>query len=73
VLQQPIPNTRLTAWVGANERSEFLRQNRLLADMWHGLGANTQIIEEPDKHHFSVINGLEDQNSILMKTILNDI
>lgn len=73
VLQNPLPNTRLTAWVGGNERSEFLRQNRLLADMWHGLGANTQIIEEPDKHHFSVIDGLEDQNSVLMKTILNNI
>lgn len=73
VLQKPLPNTQLTAWVGANERSEFLRQNRLLADMWRGLGANTQIIEEPDKHHFSVIEGLEDKNSILMQTILKDI
>lgn len=71
VLQTPLPNTRLTAWVGGSERSEFLRQNRLLADMWHGLGANTQVIEEPDKHHFSIISGLEDQNSNLMKTILN--
>lgn len=71
-LQNPLPNTRLTAWVGGNERSEFLRQNRLLADMWHGLGANTQVIEEPDKHHFSIIDGLENQNSILMKTILNE-
>lgn len=72
-LQKPLPNTRLTAWVGSNERAEFLRQNRSLADMWHGLGANTQIIEEPDKHHFSVIDGLESQHSVLMKTILNNL
>ena len=27
-------NTKITCWVGANERPEFLRQNRILAEAW---------------------------------------
>ena len=68
--KEPIENTRLTAWVGGSERPEFLRQNALLPNIWLGLGAKTQAIEEPDRHHFNVIDGLTDQHSRLMKTIL---
>lgn len=61
----------LTCWVGQSERSEFLRQNALLANIWKGLGASTQAIEEPDRHHFNVIDGLTDANSPLCQTLLN--
>lgn len=68
--KEPLEETRLTAWVGGSERPEFLRQNALLPNIWLGLGAKTQAIEDPDKHHFDVIDGLTDQHSSLMKTIL---
>ncbi len=62
----------LTCWVGQSERSEFLRQNDLLPNIWKGLGASTQAIAEPDRHHFNVIDGLADVNSPLCKALLGD-
>jgi len=59
-LLEPVADTRLICWVGAGERAEFLRQNALLANIWKGLGAATAAAEEPDRHHFNVIEGLID-------------
>src|SRR5690606_13517826 len=59
-LLEPLPGTRLICWAGAAERSEFLRQNALLANVWKGLEATTASVEEPDRHHFNVIDGLAD-------------
>lgn len=60
VLLEPAGGAKLTCWVGANERSEFIRQNALLANIWKGLGAMTDCVEEPDRHHFNVVDGLAD-------------
>ena len=68
-LLAPLIDVPITCWVGANERSEFVRQNALLANIWRGLGMATQTVEEPDRHHFDVIDGLCDAQSPLMKTI----
>ena len=68
-LLAPLIDVPVTCWVGTNERSEFVRQNALLANIWRGLGMATQAIEEPDRHHFDVIDGLCDAQSPLMKTI----
>ena len=68
-LLAPLIDVPVTCWVGANERSEFVRQNALLANIWRGLGAETQAIEEPDRHHFDVIDDLSDERSPLMKTV----
>lgn len=59
-LLEPIAETRLICWVGGGERAEFIRQNALLASIWKGLGAATVGIEEPDRHHFNVIDGLQE-------------
>ena len=59
-LLEPLPGTRLVCWTGAAERAEFRRQNALLANIWQGLGAATSAVEEPDRHHFNVIDGLAD-------------
>jgi arylformamidase len=40
-LREPREGVRLTAWVGAAERPEFLRQSALIANVWTGLGAAT--------------------------------
>ena len=70
VLLQPMPNIRLTCWVGSAERPEFVRQNALLANIWTGLGAQTCTIEEPGRHHFDVIDGLVDRGHPLVRTLL---
>ncbi|MCG6114281.1 MAG: alpha/beta hydrolase [Mesorhizobium sp.] len=69
-LLDPLDGARLCCWVGGNERSEFLRQNALLANVWTGLGATTMAVEEPDKHHFNVIDGLADPDHALTRTLL---
>jgi len=58
VLLRPMDGTRLICWVGQAERSEFVRQSELLANIWTGLGASTAFYAEPDKHHFNIVDGL---------------
>jgi len=60
-LLDPAPGTRLTAWVGAAERPEFLRQTDLLANAWSLPGIATRAHHDPHRHHFDVIAGLADR------------
>ena len=69
-LLEPIGDVRVTCWVGGAERSEFIRQNALLANVWTGLGAATAAVVEPDRHHFSVIDGLADPDHPLTQALL---
>lgn len=71
VLLDPVENVRLTCWVGAGERSEFIRLNALLANIWKGCGAATASVEEPDRHHFDVVNGLADADSAIVAGLLD--
>ncbi|PKR51872.1 alpha/beta hydrolase [Thalassospira marina] len=64
---------QVTCWVGADERPEFVRQNDLLANIWTGLGATTQSIHAPDRHHFSVIGDLADPESDMTCCLLAGI
>ena len=70
-LLEPLPDARVTCWVGSAERPEFVRQNALLANIWTGLGAQTCTIEEPGRHHFNVIDGLADPDHPLTRTLLS--
>jgi len=70
VLLLPREGVRLTCWVGGGERAEFIRQNALLANIWTGLGAETATVVEPDRHHFSVIDGLADKDHPLTLALL---
>ncbi len=65
-LAAPVTGSRLTAWVGANERPEFVRQSRLMQEAWPG----TDFIQDAGHHHFSVIAGLADPNSAIVKQLL---
>lgn len=69
-LRDPVPGTRLTAWVGGLERPEFLRQTALLANIWTGLGADCTEVVVPGRHHFDVIEGLADPASTLVAALL---
>ena len=70
-LLRPLDGVRITCWAGGGERAEFLRQNALLANIWTGLGAATSAVEEPDRHHFNVIDGLADPGHPLTRTLLD--
>lgn len=70
VLLSPLPGVKLTCWVGAAERGEFLRQNALLANIWAGLGARTAVVDEPDRHHFNVIDGLAESDHQMLRCLL---
>lgn len=62
----PAPaKVRATAWVGADERPEFRRQARLLADAW-----GAALVEEPGRHHFDVIDGLADPAHPMLDALL---
>ncbi len=56
--------------MGAGERAEFVRQNALLANIWTGLGALTCAVEEPDRHHFNIIDGLTDPDHPMVRELL---
>jgi acetyl esterase/lipase len=71
-LLRPLEGVMLTCWVGAGERGEFVRQNALLANIWTGLGALTRVVEEADRHHFSIVDGLADPEHALTRTLLAD-
>lgn len=69
-LLAPLANKRLICWAGAGETSEFLRQNALLANIWRGLGAETAVVEEPDRHHFNILDGLASSDHPLTKALI---
>lgn len=61
----PAPSIPVTVWVGAEERPVFLDQARWLADAW-----NAEHRIAPGRHHFDVIDELEDAASPLVRAIL---
>jgi len=72
-LLQPAINTRLTCWVGNDELSELKRQSALLANIWTGFDIQTQLIAEPGKNHFNVIDAMEDKTSPLLGCLLSSV
>lgn len=70
VLREPPADLDLTCWVGADETPAFRLQNRLLAEVWGGLGARTEAVEAAGKDHFTVIEDLADPDSTLVATLL---
>ncbi len=69
-LLRPLEGARVTAWVGADERPEFVRQTTLLANIWTGLGADMAQVKETGRHHFDVIDGLKEPGSPLLDCVL---
>lgn len=63
VLAQPASAGALTCWVGGGERPEFIRQTRLLADMWAGLDVPVRCEVEGDHNHFTILEGLKEPGS----------
>lgn len=68
----PLPGVGVTAWVGAAERPEFLRQSALLAERWGRAGVEAALVADSGKHHFDVIDGLEDPDHPLCRTLIGE-
>ncbi len=62
------PGTLAHVWVGAAERPAFLWQARTLSEEWA-----CPWTADPGKHHFDVINALEDPDSTLCAAVLNGL
>lgn len=66
--ESPVHHARqdmtVTAWVGSDERPAFLDQAKWLQDAW---GCDLTI--DPGRHHFDVIEGLEDVSSPMMRAL----
>ena len=69
-LLEPQAGIDVTAWVGAAERPEFVRQNALLANVWSGFDCRIDAVEESGKHHADVIEGLIDPDHPLTRRLL---
>lgn len=68
----PAADIALLAWVGAEERPEFLRQSRAFAKVWQGYQRQTELVEEPQRHHFDVIEALIDPDHPLVRRLTPD-
>ncbi|SOB96884.1 alpha/beta hydrolase [Stappia indica] len=57
------PGTRLVAAVGGGESSEFIRQSRVIVDVWQRGGVRTELDIRGQDNHFTVIAPLADPDS----------
>lgn len=62
------PDVQAHVWVGGQERPLFLWQARLLSERW-----DCDWTVDPGRHHFDVIDGLEQPNSALMRACLDGL
>jgi arylformamidase len=62
------PEVAAHVWVGADERPAFLWQARTLAEEWH-----CPWTADPGRHHFDVIDALDDPTSPLCNTLLEGL
>ena len=61
----PAPEMPVHVWVGGDERPAFLDQARGLAEAW-----SADLTVQSGKHHFDVIDGLQDAQSELLEAAL---
>lgn len=67
---EPAGATPITFFVGDQERPEFLRQTRMIAERWAAKGVPVRSVYEPGKHHFDVIASLQDPQGRLTQESL---
>lgn len=67
-VQHPTPDCEVTVWVGGAERPAFIDQAVRLGVAW-----NAPVMEDAGKHHFDVIEGLEDGNSMLTMAVVGGL
>ena len=55
--------------LGGDESHEFHRQSNTFAEAWQANGGHVQILDQPGKNHFSVIEGFEDTQSAICRAV----
>lgn len=68
----PPPAIPATAWVGGDERPEFLRQSALLVERWRRAGGTARLVVQPDLHHMTIVAGLTGAQSPITRAWLGD-
>lgn len=66
-LLQPAPTTKVTVWVGGDERPVFLDQAMWLTDAWQ-----CEHVVAKGEHHFNVIDALANPDSDMIKRLVCD-
>lgn len=72
----PVPNgstpggTVLDCIVGGDESAEFIRQSRMMADLWGGRGVQTRFEAVEGANHFTVLDALFDSDSAMTGRIV---
>ncbi len=69
-LSTPVTGADVTCWVGSIERPEFIHQSHLLHETWVKHGASANVYLDQKKHHFNVIDSLEQPSSKLTQILL---
>lgn len=69
----PAKASPLILTVGGRETSEFLRQQEVYGDIWHGAGLPLEIVPMPDDQHFSILEGLADPANPLYRAVFRQI
>ncbi len=70
-LHHPRAGFEMVVWVGADERPALIEQSDVLSKTWAGQ-VQTRCVHAKGRHHFDVINDLQDANSELMQIALAD-
>lgn len=68
-LATPFTSAKVTCWVGGDERPEFIRQSRQSQSAWRK-ACRIDVVVEPDRHHFSVLDGLKDAGAPLTLSLM---
>ncbi len=66
----PRATSDVVAWVGADERPEFVRQTELLKDAWDDQ-IRVKTVIEPSRHHFDVIEALSHPQSPITSAFIS--
>lgn len=67
---EPLQNCPILVAVGAAETDEFKGQSRELYSKWKNKAASIELMELSALNHFSVLNSLVDENTLLHKALL---
>jgi arylformamidase len=64
-MRRPPPLCPLTAFVGADETPDFVRQSRQVVEHWHASGRHAEFVSLREKNHYTVLcDLLEEQSEI---------
>ena len=67
---EPLAHASILCWVGANERPEFIRQSSRLTESWSKYIDDIELVHEPNRHHFDILDSLKFPDGALTRFII---